>query len=622
MDRTASIMAGCIGAGLCCLLILGPVEPTVEDNQQQLVSIVMRDRRTKGEGKLNPLSEPEGWAGSIGSLAATNAAGEQAGDAGSSRELEGRGGVQVGQPPSAASLPPPAPQQKDSGGHSRGAATTPPSPPAPSSSSTTPRKYIVPPLRAVTPVSTPTVAQAVQQLEFSQFACLAVGRRHTTTKHANVEDPKSCAAACAAEGYPVFGISTIGGECWCTDKLDAPEDVFADASKCDKCAAGDRSCEVKRQPRSLVYNVTSALPEIIMLYIAPAKRTSCLFNSGRLEQFFTGRFAVRKKPFNAQLTKTDARWYREVCKDNIGKKIFVQITGAVVHLLKHFPDNSLLIMTADEVGNWGLGKGDRRFGPHGGKHPDFDTDETSEHKHIVLPDEIWPMFRQYYHYRQIEAFGGSKMRFVPLGSRAEFATIEGPAISAPDRKYVYSYMAALTDGTRRKVAELLQNDKEIGEDKRFMQISQNWHGQANNDEYVSPEKYQKIMQDSVFSICPKGHSVEQFRIYEAIESGSIPVMELHSTKVHGYLEQHLPPEYITSPMLLLDSWSDVVPEMLKLWRDPEALRKRQKDLLEWYDHFMRNKMVELEDELIERGKGPAAPFCSVSASMSDAAALH
>jgi len=615
MDRTTSIMAGCIMVGLCCLLILGPVEPTVEDHQQQLVSIVMRDRRVEGggNGKLKPLSEPEGWAGSVGSLAATNAADK-------SRQQKSSDGVQIrgmgsSTPAASPQVPPPPPpsQHKDSSsvGSPPSSVPAPPVPSSSSSSSTALGAYIVPPLRTVTPVSTPTVEQAVQHLEFSMFGCLAVGRRQATTKHTNALDPKKCAAACAAEAYPIFGISTVGRECWCSDVLDTPDNVYSDASQCDECAEGDRSCVIKRQPRSLIYNVTSALPEIIMLYIAPAKRTSCLFNSGRLEQFFSGRFAIRKKPFNAQLTKTDARWYREVCKDNIGKKIFVQITGAVVHLLKHFPDNSILIMTADEVGNWGLGKGDRRFGPHGGKHPDFATDEESEHKHIVLPDEIWPMFRQYYHYRQIEAFGDPKMRFVPLGSRAEFATIEGPAKPAPERKYVYSYMAALTDGTRRKVAELLQNDKEIGEDKRFMQISQNWHGQANNDEYVSPEKYQKIMQESVFSICPKGHSVEQFRIYEAIESGSIPVMELHSTKIHGYLAQHLPPEYINSPMLLLNSWDDVVPEMLKLWRDPEALLKRQKALLVWYDHFMRNKMIELEDELIERGKQPSTPFCKV-----------
>jgi len=37
--------------------------------------------------------------------------------------------------------------------------------------------------------------------------------------------------------------------------------------------------------------------------------------------------------------------------------------------------------------------------------------------------------------------------------------------------------------------------------------------------------------------------VEQFRIYEAIEAGSIPVMEL----ADGYTREHVPPEYNPPP---------------------------------------------------------------------------
>jgi hypothetical protein len=87
-------------------------------------------------------------------------------------------------------------------------------------------------------------------------------------------------------------------------------------------------------------------------------------------------------------------------------------------------------------------------------------------------------------------------------------------------------MAALTDATRKKVHELLVNDTTIPQANRFVHVSQNWHGTANNEEYVSPARYHEVMMDSMFAICPKGHSVEQFRIYEAIETGAIPVMDL------------------------------------------------------------------------------------------------
>ena len=94
-------------------------------------------------------------------------------------------------------------------------------------------------------------------------------------------------------------------------------------------------------------------------------------------------------------------------------------------------------------------------------------------------------------------------------------------------------MASITDSTRAKVHKLLEDDKSVPADKRFIKVAQNWHSNAYHDEYVSPEKYQQVMLESVFSICPKGHSVEQFRIYEAIECGSIPVMDLDD----GYLEK-------------------------------------------------------------------------------------
>lgn len=87
-------------------------------------------------------------------------------------------------------------------------------------------------------------------------------------------------------------------------------------------------------------------------------------------------------------------------------------------------------------------------------------------------------------------------------------------------------MAALTDATRRKVHDILVNDTTISATNRFIHVSQNWHGTANNEEYVSPTQYHDVMLNSMFAICPKGHSVEQFRIYEAIETGAIPVMDL------------------------------------------------------------------------------------------------
>jgi hypothetical protein len=105
------------------------------------------------------------------------------------------------------------------------------------------------------------------------------------------------------------------------------------------------------------------------------------------------------------------------------------------YLLTHWPERSVLILTADEIGNWGLGSDDKRFGPHGPGRP-FKSNETSVHKHALLPVRVYPIFKQYFDWKQRDAFG-SNMRFVPLGSRTEFPDVPlGSILTAPKRKFV------------------------------------------------------------------------------------------------------------------------------------------------------------------------------------------
>lgn len=438
-----------------------------------------------------------------------------------------------------------------------------------------------------------------EAVQFLASSCGVLGPHQDIETMPDATDVNTCAASCARRAYRHFGF-LLGKECWCADDIRHIETIKAAGGKTNEQAA----CQLDRPRHTTVFQVNGALPEIITMYIAPAKRTSSLFTSGRLEPFFSGRYAYRYRKLNAQVFRSDAGFKKEVCESTPGKKIFVQIAGAVPYLLTHWPDNSVLIMTADEIGNWGLGNGDRRFGPHGPGR-DFKTNESSEYKHILLPDRIFPIFKQYHHYRQLAAFGDN-VRFVPLGSRNEFPDVPPSMVKvAPQRRYVYSYMASLTDSTRKKVHQLLVDDKTIPEDKRFMQVSQSWHGTANNEEYVSPDRYRDIMVDSMFAICPRGHSVEQFRIYEAIEAGAIPVMDLKD----GYLAQHLPAPYLDSPILLLNGWDTVVDEMTRLWQDPKALLERQQKLLRWYDEFMRNKMLEIEGVLESRQQETPA-FCT------------
>eukprot|EP00911_Craspedida_sp_UC1_P002860 UC1_evm1s2094 len=378
---------------------------------------------------------------------------------------------------------------------------------------------------------------------------------------------------------------------------------------------------------SSAFHVTTPLRETITVYVAPAKRTSSLFMTSRLDKYRSGQYRYVTKVLNAVLQRNEQDWRKFVCDSDPGKKIFVQIQGATEFVLTHFPASSIFVLTADEGGVWGLTTPNgRAHGPHGKGKPfatilgsgnSVDSDSTRRidgasssssslvqpapppvppppPPHIGLPDSVLPIFRQYYDARQVAAFGAGNVLTLPLGSRREYPDITPDQIvPAPRRKYIYSYMVALTDARREKVHKLIQEDTVIPKDRAFVHISKSWHATAHNDDYVSPEEYAKVMLDSVFSLCPKGHSVEQFRIYEAIEAGAIPVLELNG----DYLKDHLPPEYFESPILFLDKWEDLMPTLRDLMRDEKRLRQRQLDLLDWYDRYMRWQVRRMEEVL-------------------------
>jgi hypothetical protein len=88
-------------------------------------------------------------------------------------------------------------------------------------------------------------------------------------------------------------------------------------------------------------------------------------------------------------------------------------------------------------------------------------------------------------------------------------------------------MAAITDPSRQRLLDVVRNDTLIPPARAFVHVSDKWHAQAGHSDYVGPAAYADAMQQSAFCLCPKGHSVEQFRIYEALEAGAIPVLELN-----------------------------------------------------------------------------------------------
>lgn len=335
--------------------------------------------------------------------------------------------------------------------------------------------------------------------------------------------------------------------------------------------------------------IADGILPVITVYIEPAKTRNSMWISKRIFSYSRGKYEYKSIILNNRLSRNATAFRRSTCETNPGFKVFV---GHGELVLRNWPGNSIWMITGDEAGDWGLKKKNGKyFGLHG-PNGIFPTDEDHPLGRIILPPHAKPWFRQYFDSRQGEAFGND-VRYIPLGSRVEYPDMVGkPLKPAPERAYTYSYMVGITDPTRARLHEVLLADQLIPKEKAFLHVSKSWHSSANHGEYVSPEKYASVMAETVFALCPKGHSVEQFRIYEAIEAGAIPVLEM-APKIRG----KFPATYFDSGMLFVEKWDNIPAEMLALTKDAATLLRRQQRIQDWYKSFMAGKLIELEEAL-------------------------
>ncbi|EGD81293.1 hypothetical protein PTSG_11330 [Salpingoeca rosetta] len=269
-------------------------------------------------------------------------------------------------------------------------------------------------------------------------------------------------------------------------------------------------------------------------------------------------------------------------------------------LLLNWPDDAVLVIAADESARWGFShpNGHVWWGPHGKNGP-LATDASGN---MVLPPKVTPLFKQYYSAKHVDVYGDD-VHFLPLGSRYEFQDPPANLVPSTRRRYVYSFMGATTNPMRKQLVEVMQADTLIPKEKAFLHLIRKWATDPNDPStgYLNSTQYAQIMSNSVFTMCPKGNSIEQFRIYEAIEVGSIPVICMEGK----YARERLPPEMFESPILLVDDWSEAPQAMMEVYSDPAALLARQMALAAWYDAYMRARIHDIEAVLQRKSSSPS-----------------
>ena len=195
--------------------------------------------------------------------------------------------------------------------------------------------------------------------------------------------------------------------------------------------------------------------------------------------------------------------------------------------------------------------------------------------------------------------------YLPLGPRydsweALVALMNQRSMRLPPSKRKYAFNAIFSKDTstgRVKLEEVIH--KEGDSLSSFVQISPKWSGNPNSasNSLANTTTYMRTLLDSTFTLSPAGHNPECFRLYEAVEAGSIPVISLDKEyKQHACKDSLF--HWMDSPIVIVKSWDELIPSLQTMLENPEELDKRQEDLRAWYNQHMCSVVQNFETFLL------------------------
>ncbi|KAL7549856.1 hypothetical protein ACHAWF_013113 [Thalassiosira exigua] len=176
---------------------------------------------------------------------------------------------------------------------------------------------------------------------------------------------------------------------------------------------------------------------------------------------------------------------------------------------------------------------------------------------------------------------------------------------ASERKYAFNAVfSQSTNSERKKLARLVARETFANSSlTMFQTTARKWNPDANDPrtEQLPTDEYARALLDSAFTLAPAGHNPECFRLFEAVEAGSVPVLaeaDLNDDGRDGAPCREALRHWRDAPVLVLKSWDDLYPAVEEAMKDPEALDARQRDLRRWYDEYMTREVGGFEEFML------------------------
>jgi hypothetical protein len=170
------------------------------------------------------------------------------------------------------------------------------------------------------------------------------------------------------------------------------------------------------------------------------------------------------------------------------------------------------------------------------------------------------------------AFNPKRIFILPTGYWAPAKPHLETRVPASRRRYVWSFDGELRKSSRLDAVRALQPVK-----PHFLRDTGPIYERSS---LVFEPEYQEVLADSAFAPAPMGNvTLETFRIYDALELGSIPIIE--KRRFYPYFE-HVLDEH---PLPSFSRWTDAKHFVERLVRDGAALDALQTECLNWWAEF-------------------------------------
>lgn len=194
----------------------------------------------------------------------------------------------------------------------------------------------------------------------------------------------------------------------------------------------------------------------------------------------------------------------------------------------------------------------------------------------------WELWGQYHARPEFD-------RVIPIGAPPRtgrdlaWARMEKGLLHYPDSNRDVDVMWAGQD-THERRHELLAVIKDMACEQKYGTIS--WLATTGFSQGLDRPEYLQALTRTRIAPCPSGpHSLDSFRLYEAIAAGTLPIVE--ASTPHGDEREFwdaLFGDPDECPILMLEIWHDL-PSIVERLSDPTEWRAQRDEVQDWYRHY-------------------------------------